>query len=289
MAFNEVNFGIETSDVIGLTPAQRTAVEFQLVFSISNRGTQLYDNFRYPRFRCFYGYAQIMSGAFVISTVELVHINQEILHFRDEVFGLSETIGCYAKAIAAALDPSRTIVTNSVLTRQRITGVRFRLAPTVKANVTLTWEVGEAKCGGNIVEPQEQQGKPPSPNNSNSGANPRPPEQGGDNSDPSANDGNYDPSAGLPPPPKPTEPPAGLIGQWFDVYSGYNAGCAGTYPTRTYAIPGATQGDATPQAIRTGDSQCGNGAYNYRVFYQGVLQYDADSVITQTFLFVPSN
>lgn len=288
MAFNEVNFGIETTDVVGLTPGQRTAVEFQMVFSISNRGTQLYDNFRYPRFKCFYGYAQIMSGAFVIRSVPLEHINQEILHWRDEVFGLTETIGCYAKALAIALTPTRDLVTNSVLTRQRITGVRFRLAETIRANVTLTWETGEAKCGGNVLSPLPAQGQPPAPNNSNSGANPRPPEQGGDNSDPSANDGDYDPTAGLPEPPKPTEPPGGLVGQWFDVYSGYNAGCAGTYPTRTYAIPGATNGDITPSAVRTGDGSCGNSSYNYRVLYGGVAQYEAADVLSQTFLFVPA-
>lgn len=287
MAFNEINFGLETSDIVGLTPDQRTAVEFQMVFSVSDRGSQLYENFRYPRFRNFYGWCQVMSGAFVVQNVELLHINQEIVHFRDEVFGLTETIGCYAKAIVSALTPPGTLVTNSVLTRQRITSVRFRLLPGVKANVSLVWETGVAKCDGNVLPPDPLQGQPPAPNNSNSGQNPRPSGQGGDNNDPSANDGNYNPTDGLPPPPEPTESALDHPGQWYIIYSGYNAGCQGTYSARRYALPNATNGRLACTEGAHSPGTCGGSSYNADVLYGGAFQFRAADVTSQTFEFVP--
>lgn len=286
MGFNTVNFGLETSDIIGLTPDQRTAVEFQLVFSVSNRGSQLYDNLRYPRFQNFFGYAQIMSGAFVINEVQLQYLNQEILHWRDETFGINETVGCYIKALGAGLAPPVIVITNTVLTRQRITGIRFRLMPTVIANVSLTWETATAKCSGNILSPDPLQGKPPAPNNSNSGSGSRPSGQGGDNEDPSNNDGNNAPNDGVPDAPQATEPLGPIPGQWFVVYSGFNAGCNGTYSARRYLLPGCTNGRITPIESGKADSPCGQGSYDADVSYNGGFLFRASAVTSQVFDFV---
>lgn len=201
MGFFDTQFALQTSDVVGFTPEQRTAVEMGVYVSIYDEATWLYKNLKHPRYSNFYGYAQIMSGTFVVKDVALNFLNQEILHWRDETFGINETTGCYAKGIASALQPPFTLVTNTVKTRQRYTSVRFRLLPGVGANVSLIWETAQAKCGGNILEPDAKQGQPALPNNGGASPNPRPSNQGGDPLDGSNNDGGFNPNDGNPAPP----------------------------------------------------------------------------------------
>lgn len=201
MGFFDTQFALLETDVVGFTSEQRTAIEMGVYISIANEATWQYRNLKHPRYKNFYGYAQVMSGAFVVEDIALSFLNQEILHWRDETFGINETTGCYAKGIAGALQPPFALVTNTVKTRQRYTSVRFRLLPGVVANCSLVWETAQAKCDGNVLEPDAKQGQPALPNNGGASGNPRPPGQGNDPIDPSNNDGNFNPNDGNPSPP----------------------------------------------------------------------------------------
>lgn len=217
MSFQSLSFGILNDDVIGLTESQRTSVDFTAALSIVTEGPAIYKNFSYPRFQDFYGRAQIMSGAFVVQDIRLSYLNQELLHFRHIETGLVETIGCYFKAYGSADVPPVNLVTNTFLTRERLTSIRFRLRQGVQANLVLAWEVFDAKCGGNIIPPEESQGKPPGPQNSGYNPGNRPGAQGGDPEDNSPNDGGAVPP-GQNEPPKPGGP--SVNAQWRVAVSG---------------------------------------------------------------------
>lgn len=201
MAFQDTRFVLQTTDVVGLTAEQRTAIEFQLCVSIANEATWLYKNLKHPRFKNFYGYAQVMSGAFVVEDIPLSFLNQEILHWRNESYATIDAIGCAAKLVCSQLTPSKDISWTNVKLRQRVTSVRFRLLPGIVANCAIVWETAESNCSNQIQEPSSEQGQPPLPNNSGPESNPRPPGQNGDPVDPSNNDGNDNPNDGNPPAP----------------------------------------------------------------------------------------
>jgi hypothetical protein len=201
LVFNAVQFGLLPSDVVGFTPDQRTSPELQLTVSIVNEASWLYKNFKLPRFRNSYGYAQLMSGAYVVEQIQLQFLNQEIVHWRDLSYGVNVATGCFVKGAVNALEPGAVYNVTVVKTRQRFTSVRFRLYPGIEANVGIAWETPSPVCGESINEPDALQGEPQSPNNRNADPGSRPVGQGGDNSDRSANDGDYNPDDGLPPPP----------------------------------------------------------------------------------------
>lgn len=203
MAYNYLSFGLQTSDVIGITAEQRTAVEFQMTFSVVDEASWLYKNFKLPRYRNSYGFAQIMSGAYVVEVVPLQFLNQEVLAFEYDTFDINDNIGCAVKAIVAAMTPPGSATINVSKHRTRLTGVRFRLYAGIQANVGIRWVTAESNCNNTISEPDPKQGQPIAPNNSSSNPGSRPGSQGGDETDKSANDGNYDPDGGLPPPPAP--------------------------------------------------------------------------------------
>lgn len=282
MAFNAVSFGLLTSDVVGLTPDQRTAVEFQATFSVVTEPSPVYKNFRYPRVESFYGYAQIMSGAYVVESVTLKYLNQEILHWRDNTFGILETVGCYAKGIAGALQPPFSLVTNTVKPRQRYTSIRFRLLPTVVANLGLVWETPVAICGGNILEPDARQGQPVPPNNGNSNPGSRPPGQSGDPIDPSANDGNYNPNDGLPPPPE-----AGggsKFPHWHAFGQGTLPGCS-TY-NFNIDLSAANDPNITPQYVASGPNPgCPGQSTDGTITYNGATLNSPTGVVSIAFAY----
>jgi hypothetical protein len=204
LGFFNVQFGLLPTDVVPLTPDQRTSVELQVSFSVVNEASWLYKNFKPPRYRNSYGFCQLMSGAYVIDTIQLQHVNQELLFWRDETFGILETVGCYAKGLASALQPPFVLITNTVKARKRVTSLRFRLYAGIEANIGIRWETPVARCGGNLIEPDPKQGQPVAPNNTNANPGARPGEQGDyDPTDASDNDGDYDPNSPLPPPPTP--------------------------------------------------------------------------------------
>lgn len=203
MAYLDTEFALQESDVVRITNSQRTAVEFMMTVSIANEATWLYRNLKYPRYKNFYGYAQVMSGAFVVRVVPLTFLNQEILHWRDIAFYINDTTLCSVKALGAAMTPPVTGFAINVKTRQRFTSVRFRLLPGIVANCSLVWEIADSACGNLVEEPDERQGQPPLPNNSGASGNPRPSGQSGDELDPSNNDGNDQPNDGKPDAPRP--------------------------------------------------------------------------------------
>lgn len=204
MGYFDTQFALQSSDVVGFTESQRTAIEMQVCTSIGFESTWLYKNLKYPRYKNFYGYCQIMTGAFVVDAVPLSYLNQEILHWRDYSFGINQTTGCYARGVAEMLTPSKVLIPNTVKTRQRFTSIRFRLLPGIIANVSIVYETGEPKCEDNVLEPDGKQGQPPLPDNSGASPNPRPANQPGDETDPSNNDGNDAANDG-----KPDAPTAG--------------------------------------------------------------------------------
>lgn len=283
MPFNEVTFGLETSDVVGFTPDQRTAIELQLCVSIFSEGPAVYKNFRYPRYRNFYGYAQIMSGVHVVKKVAIRYLNQEILHWRDISFGINDTTGCYFKGYGAADSPPIVVVPNTVKTRQRYTSVRFRFVEGVLANCDLVWETAQSKCDSNILEPPNEQGKPPAGNNGGYNPGQRPEGQTGDPEDPSANDGNYNPSDGLPPPPS----PGAGTGQWYEIIShAINTQCEER--TDTYILPGATDGTIVPVWVPGPDNQNCPQTKDGAVYY-GITAVDSPVAVSSiSFFFVPA-
>lgn len=221
MDFDTVTFALETDDIVGLTPDQRTAVELQMCVSIVDPGSQLYNNFEYPRYKGFYGYVQIMSGEHVVKAIALNYLNQEVLWWRDYVMGIIQTIGCDFKLYGSLDSPVVNFLPYSVKTRQRYTGVRVKLQPTVKANCEIKWLVAQPLCGDDVREPDPRQGEPPNGNNETYTPGDRPANQGGDNSDPSVNDGQYTPGSGdVPPPGDPSR-----SAQWHVVLNGFNDRC----------------------------------------------------------------
>lgn len=203
MGFNYVTFGLLTSDVVGFTTSQRTAIEMQATISIVSEGSLQYKNLRYPRFKNFYGYAQLMSGAYVVQEVALNYLNQELCHWQESSPAINQSIGCATKKILLALTPPSDAEVTVGLLRQRLTSIRFRLLPEVQANIGLNWHVLDPLCEDEIVQPPADQGEPIPPNNANSDPGSRPGNQGGDKADESDNDGDYDPTDGNPPPPVP--------------------------------------------------------------------------------------
>lgn len=265
---------------MGFTPDQRTAVELQATFSVVNEATWLYKNMKPPRYRNSYGFCQVMSGAYVVDTIQLQHVNQELLHWRDETFGILETIGCYAKGLASALQPPFALITNTVKTRRRVTSLRFRLYPGVEANIGLVWETPAARCGGNVEEPDPKQGQPIPPNNSNADPSARPPEQGDfDPTDKSNNDGDYNPEENLPPPPRPSG--GSVNASWHIHMVGVHNSCDGEAITYDYPL-------LTDPAIEpvwtplTQNPPCPN-AMDGEVRYNGVVVNNPTGVIGTPF------
>lgn len=201
MGSNSVRFALAPSDSVGLTESQRQAIELQFVISISNEATWLYKNFKHPRYKNFYGYAQLMSGDFVAETIPLQYINQELLHWQDSSVTILQTVVCGVKLILASLPTPVPITPEIVLFRQRYTGVRFRLLPGIEANVAIKWLFIEQSCDETISAPPEAQGNPPAPDNY-----PAPPgagrgDQPNDLKAPSNNDSDFNPGDGRPAPP----------------------------------------------------------------------------------------
>lgn len=284
MSFNELMFGIDTDDVVGLTEAQRTSIEFLMTFSVVDEATWLYKNYKYPRYRNFYGYAQIMCGAYVVRSVELVHINQEVLYFFQDSTDILQSVGCGIKKVLANLTPPVESQVTLYLLRQRYTSVRFRLCPGVKASVALSWHYPERLCDESVVAPPDGQGNPPPANNQDPSPSPRPSDQGGDPKDKSNNDGKDDPNDD-----KPHEPIVGRkqtsVGQWWEDYSGRTA-AGEEYADGHYAIPGCTDGDIIP--ILANVQQTGNnGTLKAQVIYGGRVVHLPDGYRSIVFRFVP--
>ncbi len=219
MAFFDAQFQVQPDDVIAFSVGQRTAVEMQVGLSIANEGTWLYRNLKHPRYKNFYGYAQLMSGAFVVEDIPLTFLNQELVHWRDIAWGINETTVCLAKLLGTGFSPQLVIAGFNVKTRQRFTSIRFRLLPGIVANVTYVWESAQSECNNEVREPDEKQGQPPLPNNAGGSPSSRPGDQGGDPFDSSPNDGGQTPGSGLPNPPAPG---GGVVnGSWKTVITGF--------------------------------------------------------------------
>lgn len=284
MTYRNLTFGLNESDVVGLTEEQRTAIEFQMCVSVAELGPWKYANFRHPRWEYHYGYAQIMSGAFVVKDIPLSYLNHEILDWKDHDFGINETTGCYAKALAQLIG-NGAILPYTVLTRQRFTSVRFKFFPGVLANCVMKYEIGQPKCGGNVIPPDDTQGNPPDPANHSHDPTKRPADQPGDGFDPSPNDGQT-PEPGQQPPPSPgIYPPDG---QWFGVYAGQDGFQSCAEFSGTQPIPGATDPDYRPILNITGTAPCPN-TYKGQVIYKGNVALDnLSDFSTYEFIWQPS-
>lgn len=267
MGLNVVQFGLESDDVVGLTPDQRTAEELFFGISIVSKGEPVYWNLKYPRYRYFFGYAEVMYGAFVVESIELVFLNQQLLYFRDIAYGINSTTGCYFKAYGAKDTPPIPLQPHTVKTRQPFTSIRFRLRDGVTANANISWIVAEPKCDDVPDEPSPDQAHPPSPNNANSNPGARPPQQGGDNEDRSANDGHYNPDDGLPPPPgTPVGDP-----QFRLVYNGYTHEDVPYQGVKDLEIKDPAQNVyVTREQIQGSNSVGGKPDYRLRVYNSGV-------------------
>ena len=279
----QVSFGLNTSDVVGLTEIQRTAIDFQMCVSVADLGTWKYRNERHPRWEYAYGYAQIMSGAFVVKDIPLSYINEEILYFHNSSFGIQETVACFSKEILKALGAGdTTYVTN--LRRERITSVRFRFFPGVLANCLMIYEVGQSQCGGTVSQPDPSEGQPPNPLNHSHDPTSRPPDQGGDPRDNSPND-NEPPGPGQNQPPSTGITP--LTGVWYQVFHGYNANESCAEFQGASPLAGCTDPDVSPTYIITGNAPC-PGTYKGKILYKGNVVNDSLSDFdSMSFIFQP--
>lgn len=287
MGYGFIRFGLQPSDSIGLTEAQRLSIELQIVISITFESTWLYRNFKHPRYENFYGYAQIMSGAFVVQDIPLRFLNQELLHWQQGDTDILQSIGCATKKILLALTPPSSAQVDLYLLRQRYTGIRIRLLAGVEANLAISWHFAEQLCDENIIAPPANQGNPPAPDNANGAPGSGRGSQPNDPKDPSNNDGNANPADGRPNPPSATGVPS-RPGQWYQIYSGYNGGCNGTYSSRRAALDGATDGFTSPIFVRQGQGDCGPGSSYGEIRYKGMVLDRPADVTSITFDFVPS-
>lgn len=201
MPYNFITFPLRTEDVVGLTEEQRTAIELQVTFSVYDEATWLYKNFKHPRFENFYGYCQIMSGAYVVQDIPLQFLNQELLYREYDTFDINDNMLCLTKEVLAALPNPATSIGTVTKNRTRLTSLRFRLLAGVGANLGVRWITAESNCGNVPLAPDDRQGRPAPPNNAGASGTPRPADQDGDRSDPSNNDGQYNPNDGRPQPP----------------------------------------------------------------------------------------
>lgn len=192
MAVQEVSFGLLESDVVPFSASQREAIEMQVCVSIADEGGWLYYNYKYPRFHNFYGYAQIMSGVFVVKTVPIEYINQELLFWEDDSFVINSTLLCAIAQTDRLINENVTIETHVIKKRQRFTAIRFRFLPGIKANVLLKYKLGAPLCGNFVDSPPDEQSQPPEPKNHSYTPSDRPSSQTSDPADPSVNDGNWD-------------------------------------------------------------------------------------------------
>lgn len=186
-----IQFGLLDQGVIGLTPEQRTARELVLAFSVGGLSNQQYLNLKPPRHRGFYGYALLMYGEYVSSTIELQYINQLLYADNDCCQVMQDAIACGVKALNPTLS-------GYITKRNRlITSVRYRLSPGVFGNMAISWIPVTSECDNTIREPAPEQGTPPNPSNSPlpSGQNPEQPRL--DPYDNTGNDGE-DPNAPAP-------------------------------------------------------------------------------------------
>ncbi len=287
MGYSSAQFGLKEDDTIGFTEPQRTAIEFQMTFSIVDESTWLYRNFKFPRHRNFYGYAQIMAGAYVVRSVPLEFINQEIIHWHQDSTDILQSIGCGVKKILANLTPPVASQVTLYLLRQRFTSVRFRLSPGVKANVALRWYFVDQLCDELIVAPPDAQGNASPANNKDGSPSTRPPSQGEDAKDPSNNDGKDDPLDSKPDHPRPGRK-VGETGQWWGLYVARDPGCVVNPATKRYAFPGANDPNVVPVVTESGQGSCGGGTKNGTVTYGGAIVDTPRDYESYSVEFIPS-
>lgn len=285
MPFFNSQFGLKTDDVVGFTEQQRLATEMQVTFSIVDEATWLYRNFKYPRHKNFYGYAQLMAGAYVVRSIPLEFINQELLFWQQDTTDLLQSIACEFKDLFASLPTPKVRIATLFQVRQRYTSIRFRLGAGVKANVALSWKLPDSLCAELVNPPPDKQGQSPLPNNKDGDPANRPSGQGGDAGDPSNNDGKDDPNDALPDHPVPGKKRT-ASGQWYNVYVARDSGCVENPAVKRYGIPGAVDPSIVPVQLEN-EPGCAPGTKSGNVLYGGAVMYRADSFVTSTFEFVP--
>lgn len=275
MGFNYVSFGLASSDVIGFTESQRTSIELQATISIVSEAKLEYKNLRYPRFKNFYGYAQLMSGAYVEREIPLNYLNQELCHWQESSPAINQSIGCATKKILAALTPPSAAEVTVGLLRQHYTSIRVRLLPLVIANIALNWHVLDPLCGDAIVQPDAKQGQPIPPNNASSDPGTRPSNQGEDAVDRSNNDGGFDSGDGNPPPPTPGG--GATTASWHWNVRACFVTCAGEY--YTVALAQFTDPAVKPVYVSTQANVACPNATDGNLLANGVIVQGTTSVV----------
>lgn len=218
-------FGLEESDVVAFPEEFRTAQELSVNFSVSANQFNLYQNFKTPRHRGFYGYAQLMAGSFVMETIELQYVNQHLYYWFNHWFSLSDPLGCYFDQLFLCACLQQV---NSTIVKVRIplTAIRFRLAPGVLGNCVIRAIASVSSCDNNVISPPPEAGNQPNPDNGSYNPGDQPDELSIDPNDPTGNDGD-DENA-----PKPGLPNNG--GRWETVVRAIDP----DFPDFTFSVPG---------------------------------------------------
>lgn len=240
--------------------------------SIVSEGPCEYRNYNTPRFENHYGYAQLMSGAFVIKTIKIAYLNQEILHFQQSSTDILQSIGCGVKKILNSLTPPVSADVTVYLLRQKYTSVRFKLRPGVLANININWHFPEQLCDETLQGPPSAQGNPSAPTNGSYTPGSRPPDQVGDPRDNSPNDGQT-PTGDQTAPPGPSN--IGSNGTWKVQLSAYDGS---NHPYTVQFDLGITD----PNAVVTVSTRNGPGGTNSAGLQDKVLQVTVNGVTSDT-------
>lgn len=230
----ESSFALTQDDLFGLSDAQRVAPEFAVFISVSGLSKEPYLNLKMPRNESYYGYAQIMAGAYVVQTVQLQYVNQRVYYDYLDTSLIYDAIGCAVQALGGG--------TAEITPRRRdITAIRVKSAPWAELNMTVRWIPLYSLCGNLYNDPVPDQGQPPEPKNDRQDPNDQPLENRLDPFDNTGADG-QDPNA-----PKPGNNDLQGVWTWTVLYSppfdaefdstapGFDTDVPGTIPLPPYS------------------------------------------------------
>lgn len=253
----DFSFGIERSDVFALTEGYRTAYELFIGWSLAAVDRQIYQNYKTPRYKGFYGYAQLMQGEFVVDTIPLEYVNQRLWYHRDVDLVAADAAACSTKLLAQCACNTELL---AYATKMRIwlTAIRFRLEPGIAGNCVVRYRDLQSSCDNEIRQPDPQEGNPPSGDNGGYNPGSQPGDSKSDPNDPSGNDG-QDPNA-----PSPSAPTG--MGEWQTDVIARNP----DFPLFTFRAPGKITDDyQVESAPPYQTSECPNGKPRLRGVLNG--------------------
>lgn len=209
--------GLTGNDVYQFNQQLVTSVRGIVAIEVTSKSFVPYLNLKYPFFRGFYGYVQLMQGGYVQEAIPLDFDNQVVMQWDYPEVLVDDKLSClfFNQNLwlndRTALSPNNGAEVELKLTQKvRIfgfwtTGIRIRLAPGCKANLVLQYRVLQSsECEAEVDKFTRPD--PPSADKTPAGNNDSPGAKPGDDSFPFPNDGNDNSR------PKPADTPPGEPG-----------------------------------------------------------------------------